>query len=143
MKFFRCSIVWTLHSILKARSLSSPRKPEHRSTRFIKQGADHEEYLTHSFIHTFVHTWHTHMLASMLLQKHPLNPKPYRSSIKAFVAPPVRASELRHISLNPKSYMPTHRLHCSSFLGLPYRISNINHKKDLQQSLEVDPKGTV
>ena len=31
----------------------------------------------------------------------------------------------------------THRLHSSSFLGLPYRIRNINHKKELLWSLWV------
>ena len=35
---------------------------------------------------------------------------------------------------------PTHRLHSSSFLGLPYRILNINHKKELKWSLWVIPK---
>ena len=32
---------------------------------------------------------------------------------------------------------PTHRLHCSSLLGLPYRILNRNHKKEQQWSLWV------
>ena len=31
----------------------------------------------------------------------------------------------------------SHRLHCSSFLGLPYRILEINYKKELQWSLWV------
>ena len=31
----------------------------------------------------------------------------------------------------------THRLHCGSFLGLPCRILNMNHKKELPWSLRV------
>ena len=31
----------------------------------------------------------------------------------------------------------THRLLCSSFLGLPYRILDINHRKELLRSLWV------
>ena len=34
----------------------------------------------------------------------------------------------------------THRLHCSSFLGLPYRILNISHKKERLWSLWVTTK---
>ena len=33
--------------------------------------------------------------------------------------------------------MLTHRLHSNSFLGLPYRIPNMNHKKELLWSLWV------
>ena len=35
----------------------------------------------------------------------------------------------------------THRLQSSSFLGLPSHILNINHKKELQWSLEVAAEG--
>ena len=31
----------------------------------------------------------------------------------------------------------THRLHCGAFLGLPYNILNMNHKKELPWSLRV------
>ena len=31
----------------------------------------------------------------------------------------------------------THRLHSSSFLGLPYRVRNTNHKRELLWSLWV------
>ena len=34
---------------------------------------------------------------------------------------------------------PTHRPLSSSFLGLPYRILNINHKKELLRGLWVNP----
>ena len=36
-------------------------------------------------------------------------------------------------------YGTTHRLLNSSFLGLPYRILNMNHKKELLKSLWVEP----
>ena len=35
---------------------------------------------------------------------------------------------------------PTHRLHSSSFLGLPYSILHANHEKELLWRLWVDPK---
>ena len=41
-------------------------------------------------------------------------------------------------SLNPRN--PTHRLLSSSFLGIPYRIPNTNHNKELLRSLWVNPK---
>ena len=37
-------------------------------------------------------------------------------------------------------YGYTHRLLSSSFLGLPYRVLNINHKKELLRSLWVVPR---
>ena len=37
----------------------------------------------------------------------------------------------------PSTFNPTHRLPSSSFLGLPYRTLNINHKKELLRSLWV------
>ena len=42
---------------------------------------------------------------------------------------------LQKLTLNP-----THRLHSSSFSGLPYGILNVNHKKELLWSLRVSPK---
>ena len=39
----------------------------------------------------------------------------------------------------PGELLGTHRLHSSSFLGLPYRILNANHKKEPLWSLW-DPK---
>ena len=44
------------------------------------------------------------------------------------------------LQLGVEALRPTHRLHSSSFLGLPYRILNINHKKELLWSLWVGPK---
>ena len=38
---------------------------------------------------------------------------------------------------------PTHRLLSSSFSGLPYRILNISHKKELLRSLWVNLSGKV
>ena len=35
------------------------------------------------------------------------------------------------------SMADTHRLHCGSFLGLPYRLLNMSHKKELPWSLWV------
>ena len=41
------------------------------------------------------------------------------------------------LQVNCKLGMITHRLISSSFLGLPYRILNMNHKKELLRSLWV------
>ena len=38
----------------------------------------------------------------------------------------------------PECPRPTHRPLSSSFLGLPYRILNINHKEELLRGLWVD-----
>ena len=38
---------------------------------------------------------------------------------------------------NPRQQTHTHRLLSGSFLGLPYRILNMNHKKELLRSLWV------
>ena len=40
----------------------------------------------------------------------------------------------------PPSFSPTHRPQSSSFLGLPYRILNMNLKKELLWGLWVNPK---
>ena len=44
------------------------------------------------------------------------------------------------MTLLTKSHDPpsTHKILSSSFLGLPYRVPNINHKKELLRSLWVD-----
>ena len=39
-----------------------------------------------------------------------------------------------------KDRYPTHRPLSSSFLGLPYRILNMNHEKELVRGLWVNPK---
>ena len=44
--------------------------------------------------------------------------------------------------MKPPHEVPTHRLLSSSFLGLPYRILNMNHKKELLRSLWVVPRPT-
>ena len=44
---------------------------------------------------------------------------------------------------DPETGIATHRLLSSSFLGLPYKILNINHKKQLLRSLWVSPLAAV
>ena len=57
-----------------------------------------------------------------------------------------RRSELRAAVESAPAVLvwgPTRRLLSSSFLGLPYRILNINHQKELLRGLWVDLKGTL
>ena len=39
--------------------------------------------------------------------------------------------EPSNVPFDRASVVSTHRLHCSSFLGVPYRILNMNHTKEL------------
>ena len=47
-------------------------------------------------------------------------------------------SLVRSVAILVQRALTTHRLHSTSFLGLPYRILKINHKKELLRSLWVD-----
>ena len=58
----------------------------------------------------------------------PKNQPPFRKTLLSTR----KGKALKPEALEPE---PTHSLHSSSFLGLPYRILNTNHRKELLWSL--------
>ena len=72
------------------------------------------------------------MRPGLILRQYPLTISGY----EGLTQKPVKTSNMLY---NPR--MPsTQRLLSSSFLGLPYRILNMNHKKELLRSLWVSPR---